>query len=93
MPTSHDCEDDECLDGSAISPAIVYVYVFRISKNGTIVFEDELRLEVSVVHMYSCFRGHCSITGESESESGTHGTRVSLVLFSGSIFCQLEMRL
>ena len=27
MPTSHghDCEDDECVDGSAISPATVYV--------------------------------------------------------------------
>ena len=55
MPTSHDCEDDECVDGSAISPATVYVHVFRTSKNGTIVFEDEHRLELSVVHMYSCF--------------------------------------
>ena len=25
MPTSHDCEDDECVHGSAISPATVYV--------------------------------------------------------------------
>ena len=25
MPTCHDCEDDECVDGSAISPATVYV--------------------------------------------------------------------
>ena len=32
MPTSHNCEDDECLNGSAISPATVYAHVFRISK-------------------------------------------------------------
>ena len=32
MPTSHGCEDDECVDGSAISPATVYVHVFRTSK-------------------------------------------------------------
>ena len=73
MPTSYDCEDDECVDGSAISPATVYVHVFRTSKKGTIVFEDEHPLELSVVHMYSYFRGHCSIIG-------THGTRVSLIL-------------
>ena len=29
MPTSHDCEDDECVDGSAISPATVDVHDFR----------------------------------------------------------------
>ena len=27
MPTCHDCEDDECVDGSAISPATVGLYV------------------------------------------------------------------
>ena len=27
MPTSHDREDDDCVDGSAISPATVYVNV------------------------------------------------------------------
>ena len=32
MPTSHDCEDDECVDGSAISPAIVYVHGLRTFK-------------------------------------------------------------
>ena len=41
MPTSYDCEGDECVGGSATSPATVYVHVFRTSKNGTIVFEDE----------------------------------------------------
>ena len=25
LPTSHDCEDEEYVDGSAISPATVYV--------------------------------------------------------------------
>ena len=29
MPTSHDCEDDECVGGSAISSATVFVHVFR----------------------------------------------------------------
>ena len=28
IPTSHEC-DDECVDGTAISPATVYVHVFR----------------------------------------------------------------
>ena len=32
MPTGHDCEDDECVDGRAISPATVYVHGFRTSK-------------------------------------------------------------
>ena len=89
MPTSYDCEDDECVDGSAISPAIVYVHVFRTSKKGTIVFEDGHPLELSVVHMYSYFRGHCSIIS-------THGTRMSLALFPGSSrpsFCQLSAAL
>ena len=29
VPTSHDCEDNQCVDGSAISPATVYVHVLR----------------------------------------------------------------
>ena len=29
MPTSHDCEDDERVDGSPVSLATVYVHVFR----------------------------------------------------------------
>ena len=29
MPTSHECEDEECVDGTPISPATVYVHVFR----------------------------------------------------------------
>ena len=29
IPTSHDREDDECVDGSAISLATLYVHVFR----------------------------------------------------------------
>ena len=37
IPTSHDCEDDECVDGSAISPATVYMCMFW----GLIVFENE----------------------------------------------------
>ena len=44
----------ECVDGSAISPATVYVHVFRTSKNATFVFEDKHQLELSVVHVYSC---------------------------------------
>ena len=28
MPTSHDCEDDKCVDRSAVSPAIVYVHMY-----------------------------------------------------------------
>ena len=33
MPTSHDCENDECVDGSVITRASVYVHVFRTLKN------------------------------------------------------------
>ena len=42
MPTSHDCEDEECVDGSAISHATVYMLPDLLH-----------RLELSVVHMYS----------------------------------------
>ena len=29
MPTSHNCEVDECVDGSAVCPPTVYVHDFR----------------------------------------------------------------
>ena len=45
MPTSHDREDDECVDGNAISPATVYVDVLRM---------NTMQLQLSVLHMYSC---------------------------------------
>ena len=38
MPISRDCEDDECVDGSAISPATVYNMCMFL---GLIVFEDK----------------------------------------------------
>ena len=53
MPTSHDCEDDECVNGSAISPATVYMCMFW----GLIVFEDEHQ----VVHVCIDLSGHYSI--------------------------------
>ena len=58
MPTCHDCEDEECVDGSAISPATVYV----AGLNALINWNFNI-----VVHsgMYSClylFQGYnCSI--------------------------------
>ena len=45
MPTSHDREDDECVDGSAISPATVYVDVLGM---------NTMQLQLLVVHMNSC---------------------------------------
>ena len=49
LPTSHDCEDEEYVDGSAISPATVFV--------AGLVHRSEL--SVVVVCIY--FRGNCSI--------------------------------
>ena len=73
LPTSHDCEDEEYVDGSAISPATVYVA-------GLV-----HRLELSVVHMHSCciyFRGNCSI-----DQYILNRSVLSVVL--GPSFCQL----
>ena len=44
MPTSHDREDDECVDGNAISPATVYVDVLGMNL---------MQLQLSGVHVYS----------------------------------------
>ena len=57
MPTSHNC-DDECVDGSTVYPATVYVHVFQDLKNRTIVFEDEHRLEPSIVPEWIITVGH-----------------------------------
>ena len=79
MPTSHGSEDDECVDGSAISLATVYVHVFRTSKKMKQLYlrtNTDWNLH-AVMYMYSYFRVHCSIIG-------THGTRASLALFLGS---------
>ena len=74
MPTSHDCEDDECVDESAISPATVYMCMFW----GLIVFEDEHQ----VVHMHSClYRSISEVTTVSIS---AYETRVFLAMFPGS---------
>ena len=51
MPTSHDCEDDECVHGSAISPATVYVVELIIC--------TDWNFHVQFFLYY--FRGHCSI--------------------------------
>ena len=65
MPISRDCEDDECVDGSAISPATVYNMCMFL---GLIVFEDEHQ----VVHMYSClYRFISEVTTVSISAYGT----------------------
>ena len=51
MPTSHGCEDDECVHGSAISSATAYVV-------GLIICTD-WNFHVQFFLYY--FRGHCSI--------------------------------
>ena len=49
-------EDDECVNRSPISPAAVYVHVFRTSKNGNncINFEDERQLGSAHVQLFVC---------------------------------------
>ena len=86
-PTSHDCEDDECVDGSAISSVTVLVmcmFKFRTSKiiRTIIVFEGKHWLEPLVVHMCSCSEKNSEVT---EVLLGAHGTRVSLASFPGPL--------
>ena len=78
MPTSHDCEDDECVDGSVITPATVYVQVQKLN-NCIHVCEDKNQLEFQ---QYTC-RVVC-ISEVTEVSIGTYGTRVSSVLLPGS---------
>ena len=61
-----------------------------LQKNETIVFEDEHRLKLSVVHMYSCL--YILISEITTVSIDVYGTRVSLVLFPGfsrPSFCRL----
>ena len=53
MPTSHDREDDECVDGSTVSPATVYVDVMGMNTMLSVVYI------CTVACIY--FGGHCSI--------------------------------
>ena len=69
MPTSRDCEDDECVDGSAISPATVYMCMFW----GFIVFEDEHQ----VVHVcIDLFQRQATHHRVSHVISGLHTDRL-----------------
>ena len=77
MPTSHDFEDDECVDGSAISPATVYMCMFW----GLIVFEDEHQ----VVHV--CIDLFQKVTTVLISAYGTSVlSDVSWLLWAGPAF-------
>lgn len=95
MPTSHEsmtvCEDEECVEGSVISPATVcYVHTFRTSIEVTLISTVELQVILDTLVMHS---------------TGVHIAKVNIVListyriivslasfpgFSGASFCQLS---